>query len=432
MEVYNVLVKLLDGKTATLKFTTPTISGETIKTHLQKITNIPHNQQRLVTGTKQIHDETLIKIPDKDGSTFFTINLLGRLLGGKGGFGSLLRGAGTKAGQKKTDNFDACRDMSGRRLRHVNAEKKLEEWKAEEEERKLEKVAEDFLKKKGKELKKTGNKGDDKYIEKYRQDSEKCMEGVENAVRDAFKNLGEAKRKSIPTTGNSEKRLKLWSVEEDEEDSDSSDDEGDEKSEVLDDGSHEGKLNDGEGSSGSGSVENSGGELSSPGGSTENNRGCFEVGQGSGNSDEIDGLMGPELGGREDIDPEAEIVHVEGNVSVGTESESDIQTVDQSANVSNLEIRNESAGNSVVAEVNGSVEEAAVASEKNSDLEKPLNFDDFNCAADMEVLGMERLKAELQAHGLKCGGALQERASRLFLLKTTPVDKLPKKLLAKK
>ncbi|KAI3921225.1 hypothetical protein MKW92_052836 [Papaver armeniacum] len=421
MEVYNVLVKLLDGETATLKFTTPTISGESIKTHLHKLTKIPPNQQRLITGTKQIHDETLIKIPGKDGSTFFTINLLGRLLGGKGGFGSLLRGAGTKAGQKKTDNFDACRDMSGRRLRHVNAEKKLEEWKAEEEERKLEKVAEDFLKKKGKELKKSGNKGDDKYIEKYRQDSEKCMEGVENA----------AKRKSIPTSGNSEKRLKLWSVEEDEDESDSSDDEGDEKSEVLDDGSHEGKLKDGEGSSGSGSVENSGGELSSPGGSTENNRGCFEVGQGSGNNDEIDGFMGPELGSREEIVPEAETVHVEGNGSVGTESESDNQTVDQSAN-GNLEIRDELAGNSVVDEVNGSVEEAAVAGEKSSYLEKPLNFDDFNSAADMEVLGMERLKAELQAHGLKCGGSLQERASRLFLLKTTPIDKLPKKLLAKK
>ena len=44
---------------------------------------------------------------------------------------------------------------------------------------------------------------------------------------------------------------------------------------------------------------------------------------------------------------------------------------------------------------------------------------------------MERLKSELLAHGLKCGGTLQERASRLFLLKTTPLDKLPKKVLAK-
>ncbi|XWS46217.1 hypothetical protein CRYUN_Cryun14cG0045300 [Craigia yunnanensis] len=46
--------------------------------------------------------------------------------------------------------------MSGRRLRHVNAEKRLEEWKAEEEERKLEKIAGDFIMKKAKTGKKRG------------------------------------------------------------------------------------------------------------------------------------------------------------------------------------------------------------------------------------------------------------------------------------
>jgi hypothetical protein len=39
-----------------------------------------------------------------------------------------------------TDNFDACRDLSGRRLRHVNADKKLAEWAAEARERELEKL----------------------------------------------------------------------------------------------------------------------------------------------------------------------------------------------------------------------------------------------------------------------------------------------------
>ena len=32
-------------------------------------------------------------------------------------------------------NFDACRDINGRRLRHVNSEKKLTEWYAMEAER---------------------------------------------------------------------------------------------------------------------------------------------------------------------------------------------------------------------------------------------------------------------------------------------------------
>ena len=63
---------------------------------------------------------------------------------------------------------------------------------------------------------------------------------------------------------------------------------------------------------------------------------------------------------------------------------------------------------------------------------EPLNFAEFKAATDMEVLGMERLKTELQSRGLKCRGTLRERAARLFLLKSTPLDKLPKKLLAKK
>lgn len=145
------------------------------------------------------------------------MNLLLRLRGGKGGFGSLLRGAATKAGQKKTNNFDACRDMSGRRLRHVNAEKKLEEWRAEAEDRKLEKMAEDFLKKKAKEIKKSGkgNGGDgaEKYVAKYREDSEKCREEVERSVRESVKGLMNSKRKSQAEGNESaSKKHKIWYV----------------------------------------------------------------------------------------------------------------------------------------------------------------------------------------------------------------------------
>ena len=38
------------------------------------------------------------------------------------GFGALIRAMGMKT--NKNRNKDACRDLSGRRLRHVNAEKK--------------------------------------------------------------------------------------------------------------------------------------------------------------------------------------------------------------------------------------------------------------------------------------------------------------------
>jgi len=69
--------------------------------------------------------------------------------------------------------------------------------------------------------------------------------------------------------------------------------------------------------------------------------------------------------------------------------------------------------------------------DSNDCMTGPLNFDDFNTAEEMEVLGLERLKSELQIRGLKCGGSLTERGGRLFLLKTTPLEKLHKKHFAK-
>ena len=91
---------------------------------------------RLVYGGKQLADnKTLQQHGIKKDAT---LHMVGQLLGGKGGFGSLLRGAGRAI---LTDNVDACRDLSGRRLRQANAEKRLAEWAAEARERELEKVA---------------------------------------------------------------------------------------------------------------------------------------------------------------------------------------------------------------------------------------------------------------------------------------------------
>jgi len=53
------------------------------------------------------------------------VRVLFRLLGGKGGFGALLR---SQKGGKKTTNFDAMRDLSGRRLRHSKAVERIKEW----------------------------------------------------------------------------------------------------------------------------------------------------------------------------------------------------------------------------------------------------------------------------------------------------------------
>lgn len=52
-----------------------------------------------------------------------------RLLGGKGGFGSQLRAQGNRMSSKKrAGNYEACRDLSGRRIRTVNQAKIINEY----------------------------------------------------------------------------------------------------------------------------------------------------------------------------------------------------------------------------------------------------------------------------------------------------------------
>ncbi len=62
---------------------------------------------------------------------------------------------------------------------------------------------------------------------------------------------------------------------------------------------------------------------------------------------------------------------------------------------------------------------------------EPVNLDDFDSAKDLESLGLNHLKHELTRRGMKCGGALPERASRLFSIKGLSPDEIDPSLLAK-
>ncbi|CAL5397678.1 unnamed protein product [Camellia sinensis] len=471
-ETYQVYVKLLNGKHKALNFTSPSIPILSIKSRIREITHIPIHHQRLLTGTKQLQDSSSLLLLNGS-SSHPVLHLLLRLRGGKGGFGSLLRGAATKAGQKKTNNFDACRDMSGRRLRHVNAEKKLEEWRAEAEERRLEKVAEEFIKKKEKVAAKKGGggKGGDaaeKYVDKYREDSAKCREEVEKSVREAIGSHVNLKRK-IKAKGSdpnpNPKRLKIWmgkrkvgdsdSDDTDEDDSDDDEEEENEKSIVLDNGNCTVSNKETEGSSDSVTGGKLDGDSSGGGSSESGSEEEKEIAVRSGESSD-GGLVGCENSdaGEPAMEILEERIVQNGAISFSRgaeafENEKQESGEIESGNLEGTEGQHPSVSSSGKgegfecgtndAEVNIDSESKPVVHEETvvmstdvSDTVKPLNFDEFNSAAELEVLGMERLKSELQSRGLKCGGTLQERAARLFLLKTTPLEKLPKKLLAKK
>lgn len=456
-KIYQVIAKLLDGKSRTLNFETPIISISSIKAQIQSLTSIPIQQQLLLCDGKTLFDDGVLYHGNSSPST---VHLLLRLRGGKGGFGSLLRGAATKAGQKKTNNFDACRDMSGRRLRHVNAEKKMEEWLAEEKERKLEKVAEDFIKKKAKTVKKAGGgDGAEKYVEKYRKDSAKCMEEVDKSVRASLAGgFLKSKRKVVGENvedngGSKSKKLKIWmgkrkvddsdSDDMDEEDSDDDMGQENEKSVVTnnDNQSESNKEADGSlASVTSGKVERESSVGCSSESASEEEKEIVAEGQ----LESIKSSNG-ELLHCEALD--ASVIHEESIVKNSNES-TVLLEMEKSTKLElgDLEERESELPSASNVQEDGNTAEEAISSDSKvisdeekvstksacPNLEKPLNFDEFNTALEMEVLGMERLKSELQERGLKCGGTLQERAARLFLLKTTPMDRLPKKLLAKK
>ena len=54
------------------------------------------------------------------------VDVLFRMRGGKGGFGALLKKL--TVGGKKTRNFDAMRDLSGRRMRNAKTVERFQEW----------------------------------------------------------------------------------------------------------------------------------------------------------------------------------------------------------------------------------------------------------------------------------------------------------------
>lgn len=60
--------------------------------------------------------------------------------------------------------------------------------------------------------------------------------------------------------------------------------------------------------------------------------------------------------------------------------------------------------------------------------EQKLDLSAFKSAAELEALGMDRLKSALQAEGLKCGGMLADRAQRLWSIRGKKPEEIPVKL----
>ncbi|KAL7987406.1 hypothetical protein Chor_006325 [Crotalus horridus] len=319
-----------------------------------------------------------------------------RLCGGKGGFGSMLRALGAQI--EKTTNREACRDLSGRRLRDVNHEKAMAEWvkqqaerEADKEQRRLER-----LKRKLAEPKHFFTNPD------YQQQCHEMAERLEDSVLKGM----QASSSTMVSPESSESRK--WTA-------DSGTGTPPDKKRCLWLG-----------------VEG----LDDPN-SSENN---------SDEEDESPGTSGrcsTSSGSQINVIDNLNEFPRNSEDSVNCSSGSDEKSEDQTKNAKNDLLEDPTFSKIVASEkhktaqilkeekhTNASCSEKAASQCQHADTAR-INLMEFSSVAEVEALGLDKLKFELLALGLKCGGTLQERAERLFSVRGLARDQIDPALFAK-
>lgn len=119
-----IIVHFVD--TFVLDFDENDVNVIDIKDRVTQKTAIPNEMICLTCNGRVIKDGDIISL---DVSFVIRGSVKGGLAGGKGGFGAMLRSLAKQKGGKRTTDFGACRDLSGRRLRHINDEVVLQKWK---------------------------------------------------------------------------------------------------------------------------------------------------------------------------------------------------------------------------------------------------------------------------------------------------------------
>ncbi|KAI8787882.1 protein SDE2 [Biomphalaria glabrata] len=327
----------------------------------------------------------------KDGNTY---HIVPRLLGGKGGFGSMLRAIGAQI--EKTTSREACRDLSGRRMRDINNEKKLKEWLAKEAEREQEREAR-RQERLAKRLAPHRHKFDDK---EYQEQKQKVQEDLEEALSTGLK------RKLKETAGGAScskkskeavsSKAEWLGADLDSDDLDSSDGEAHPGSvEDLPEQNtfHSSSNRDSEESMSSSCSTNtntvSGCDTSATTSSHYTNAQIVSAGDTSASAN-ICERLGDSDKNISEMDPKSD-------PSVGTV---------------------EKLGHEQLSE---NTQEADI---------KPVDLESFDSVEELSKLGLERLKNALTARGLKCGGSLQERAVRLYSVKGLSPDQIDPTLFA--
>ncbi|XP_057625069.1 splicing regulator SDE2 isoform X1 [Chionomys nivalis] len=364
-----------------------------------------------------------------------------RLYGGKGGFGSMLRALGAQI--EKTTNREACRDLSGRRLRDVNHEKAMAEWVKQQAEREAEKEQKrlERLQRKLAEPKHCFSSPD--YQRQCHEMAERLEDSVLKGMQAASSKMVSAdisetrkrpnKSKADHRSGAKKKKCFWLGME------------GLEASEESSAGSSDDDSNEVSGTSGLNCC------------APEHGSDGVEVAASCPCSPQRSGLSthseAPEQLQKTMTDPGQDIVENtqtgRGETSSGEHTERKIVTETEDGPAKKETESPKPTQKDQETGVTGRDRTAVALSEEDSESVPVANLEGnhsgdtqalsreavdlfaFSSVAELESLGLERLKCELMALGLKCGGTLQERAARLFSVRGLAKEHIDPALFAK-
>ncbi|KAM8707242.1 hypothetical protein ACLKA7_011351 [Drosophila subpalustris] len=162
------------------------IKYDKICDYIEEATHLQTNEYYLIRNGKRLSER------DNNEHETGSIHCILRELGGKGGFGSMLRAIGAQI--EKTTNREACRDLSGRRLRDINEEKRVRAWLEKQGER--EREAEERKKRKIEKL--LAVPKHEFKDEEYEEARAKLTEKVNDAFEEGLKQAEEAKLPAEP------------------------------------------------------------------------------------------------------------------------------------------------------------------------------------------------------------------------------------------
>uniref|UniRef100_G1N7E8 SDE2 telomere maintenance homolog n=1 Tax=Meleagris gallopavo TaxID=9103 RepID=G1N7E8_MELGA len=378
------------------------------------------------------------------------------------GFGSMLRALGAQI--EKTTNREACRDLSGRRLRDVNHEKAMAEWvkqqaerEAEKEQRRLERLQRKLA--------------EPKHLFTNTDYQQQCHEMAERLEDSVLKGLQASSSKVVsPESGSGRKRPGesgkkgtkygkkrcFWLGLEGLDDTDSSD---------SDDGSEDDSPQTSDGSCplGSRHNENAGNAnecSSSSVDSVEHSPAASAAEEKASQQPELTGIDLQEethAGGQPEVPADESSEMTKAPLKEEAREKSEITQTLKEERQENVSSKAQETNQllSIVSmkctkyhlwlrliEFSSFVQREQKVSHQlpltmaeffiseNLDVE-PIDLLAFSSAAEMEALGLDKLKMQLMALGLKCGGTLQERAARLFSVRGLSRDQIDPSLFAK-